>query len=299
MLDRGAGAPKPLWRPQGSPKGGNRVTAQPRAPGSHPAVTLESKREDRFERASRIAWIDLPKVAQARVLVVGAGALGNEVCKDLALSGFRRFTLVDMDRVVFSNLNRCLFFTEEDARGKELKVNAVRRGMLALVPGLEIETHADRVENVPEGTFAEHDLVLGCVDNAAARIHVNGHAYFRRRPYIDGATLGMIGKVQVVLPPTTPCIQCTMNKTHMAEVAKRYSCSGGGMTFVEAPVAAEVTTTAVVAAVQAREAVKVASGRAAAALSHLWYYDGLRGTAEVLKVEPNPGCPVHVPGAEG
>jgi molybdopterin/thiamine biosynthesis adenylyltransferase len=84
-----------------------------------------------------------------------------------------------------------------------------------------------------------------------------------------------------------------MNKTHMAEVARRYSCTGGGMTFVDAPVAAEVTTTAAVAAVQAREAVKIASGRGASALEHLWYYDGLKGIAEVLKVARNPGCPVH------
>ena len=264
-------------------------------PGAPQQVALESQSEDRFERAARIAWIDLKRVAGTRVMVVGAGALGNEVCKNLVLSGFRRFTLVDMDRVVFSNLNRCLFFTDGDARGRELKVNAVRRGMMAMVPGIEVDTHADRIENLPEGAFGDHDLIVGCVDNAAARIHLNAHAYFRRRPYIDGGTLGMLGKVQVVLPPTTPCVQCTMNKTHMAEVARRYSCTGGGMTFVDAPVAAEVTTTAAVAAVQAREAVKLASGRADSALAHMWYYDGLKGTAEVLKVSLNPGCPVHVP----
>lgn len=269
------------------------ATPSPTAGPARP-LTLESRREERFERTQRIAWIDLPKVQGARVLVVGAGALGNEVCKNLALSGFRRFTLVDMDRVVFSNLNRCLFFTEADARAKELKVNAVRRGMLALYPDIEVDTHADRIENMPEGLFEEHDLVLGCLDNAAARIHANGHAYFHGRPYIDGGTLGMVGKVQVVRPPGSACVQCGMNKTHMAEVARRYSCTGSGMTFVEAPVAAEVTTTAVIAAVQAREAVKLASGRADAAIDNLWYYDGLKGTAEVLKVARNPACPVHI-----
>ena len=273
--------------------GGGRSVAKPAARESSPLLSLESKSEDRFERSARIAWIDLPRVKAARVLVVGAGALGNEVCKNLVLSGFERFTLVDMDRVVFSNLNRCLFFTESDARAKELKVNAVRRGMLALASGLEIETHADRIENLPEGTFADHDIVVGCLDNAAARIHVNLHAYYNGRPYIDGGTLGMTGKVQVVRPPSTPCVQCTMNKTHMAEVARRYSCTGTGMTFVDAPMPAEVTTTAAVAAVQAREAVKIASGRGEAAVAHLWYYDGLRGTAEILKVARNPACPVH------
>ncbi|MGH2689643.1 MAG: HesA/MoeB/ThiF family protein, partial [Actinomycetota bacterium] len=213
------------------------------------------------------------------------------------LSGFRALTLVDPDRVVATNLNRCIFFTQEDAARKELKVNAVRRGVRALDPGVEVDTHADRVENLPESVFREHDLVLGCVDNVAARVHVNANAYFHGRPYIDGGTLGMVGKVQVVLPPASACLQCGMNKTHMAEVARRYSCTGVGMTFVEAAQAAEITTTSIVAAVQAREAVKVASGRSDRAVDNLWYYDGLKGTAEVLQVPRNPSCPVHT-GAE-
>lgn len=256
-----------------------------RAPGPH----------ERFERSTRIAWFDLDKVKACRVAVIGAGALGNEACKNLVLSGFRSFTLADMDRVAFSNLNRCIFFTEDDAQAKEMKVNAVRRGMMALNPAIEVDTHADRIENLPESLFEECDLVLGCVDNVGARIHANAHAYYHRKPYIDGGTLGMVGKVQVVLPPDSPCLQCGMNKTHMADVARRYSCTGAGMTFVEAPVAAEITTTSVVAAVQAREAVKIASGRAAQTVNNVWYYDGLRGTAEVLRVDRNPGCPVHTP----
>jgi len=112
--------------------------------------------------------------------------------------------------------------------------------------------------------------------------------------YVDGGTLGMVGKVQVVRPPKTPCLQCTMNKTHMAEVARRYSCTGAGMTFVEAAVPAEVTTTSIVAAVQAREALKLASGRGDQTIEHRWYYDGLKGSGEVLQVSLNPSCPLHI-----
>src|SRR6267378_505706 len=166
--------------------------------------------------------------------------------------------------------------------------------MLTLNPEVAVETHADRIENLPESTFKETDLVMGCVDNVAARLHTNAHAYYSGKPYVDGGTLGMIGKVQVVRPPKTPCLQCTMNKTHMAEVARRYSCTGAGMTFVEAAVPAEVTTTSIVAAVQAREALKLASGRADQTIEHLWYYDGLKGSGEVLQVSLNPSCPLHI-----
>jgi len=66
--------------------------------------------DDRLDRARRIGWVDLEKVASSRILVVGAGALGNEAVKDLVLFGFRRIDVLDMDTVVRSNLNRCVLF---------------------------------------------------------------------------------------------------------------------------------------------------------------------------------------------
>ena len=80
---------------------------------------------DRYDRSKRLGWFDIEKVKKAKVLVVGAGALGNETCKDLVLSGFRNITLVDMDRIVMSNLNRCIFFSEEDARKKRYKAEVM------------------------------------------------------------------------------------------------------------------------------------------------------------------------------
>ena len=77
--------------------------------------------QDRLERSKRIAWLDMDQIARTKCLVVGAGALGNEVVKDLVLSGFRHIELVDMDHVVRSNLNRCVFFREGDAEQKLMK----------------------------------------------------------------------------------------------------------------------------------------------------------------------------------
>ena len=101
--------------------------------------------EDRFDRSKRIPWFDLDLTRRAQVLVVGAGALGNEVVKDLVLAGVRRITLVDMDHVVRSNLNRCVFFTPEDARAGRPKVDAVAEGAARLDPSVEITTEAHRI----------------------------------------------------------------------------------------------------------------------------------------------------------
>ena len=252
--------------------------------------------EDRFERSKRIGWFDLGRIRKARVLVVGAGALGNEVIKDLVLSGFGDITLVDMDRVVLSNLNRCLFFSERDSRERRYKAEVVAEGAARLDPAARVHAVVGRIEEQPEELIRRHDIVLGCLDNLAARLHVNAHTYPRNIPYIDGATLGTIGKVQVVLPPDTPCLECGMNRTHMKILQMRFSCTGKDFTFFDPKLAAEITTTSVIAAVQVREALKLTCEQRRLCLRNMFYYDAPKNVSEVLEVDQNPRCPHHVPG---
>jgi molybdopterin-synthase adenylyltransferase len=249
--------------------------------------------EDRLERSRRIDWLDLEKVRSTRFLVVGAGALGNEVVKNLVLYGATDILLVDMDRVVRSNLNRCVLFREGDAANKEFKAEVVARRAMELVPSAVVRPLIGRIEDLPEADWSNFDIVLGCVDNIAARLHANGHAYHAKVPYIDGGTDGFAGRVQVVVPPDTPCLQCGLNRTHYQILKKRHSCTGAAVTFFEPKMAAEITTTAIVAAVQVREAVKLLSGQADRCLHHVLYYHGLRGSWDELELTIDPDCPLH------
>jgi len=251
--------------------------------------------DDRWERSRRIGWLDVDRVAAARVLVVGAGALGNEVVKDLVLAGVRRITLVDMDRAVRSNLSRCVFLREEDARDGEFKARAVARRAMELDPGARVEPVTTRVEELPDEAWPAHDLVMGCLDNIAARLHVNAHACYHRVPFIDGGTSGTAGKVQVVVPPSTPCLQCSANRSHYRTLDLRHSCTGSDVTFYQPRIAAEITTTAVIAAVQVREAMKLLSGRREAVLHHVLHYQGLTNRWDELELSVDPTCPNHQP----
>jgi len=250
--------------------------------------------QDLFDRSRRIAWLDLGRISETRVLMIGAGAIGNEVAKDLVLSGFRRITVVDMDHVVGSNLNRCVFFTKADAGGKALKAEVVARGMAQLADGVEAVALPMRIEEASAHIFSEHDVILGCLDNIAARVHVNSHSYAAGRIYIDGAMEGFLGKATVVRPPDGACLQCGMNRSHAKIASLRFSCTGKGVVFHEPRVAAEITTTSVVAAVMVREALKVISGRDDLLLSNTFYYDGQSRVSEEMEVPLDPACPVHV-----
>jgi molybdopterin/thiamine biosynthesis adenylyltransferase len=250
-------------------------------------ITVGYMDEDRFDRMRRIEWVDVEAIHRARCLVAGAGALGNEVVKDMVLAGFRRIDIVDMDGIVPSNLSRCLFFRSED--GCEVKkAEAVAERAKVLDPDAEIRPIVGRVQDIEDWHY---DIVLGCLDNIAARLHVNAHTYYHRVPYIDGATDGMRGKVQVVLTDG-PCLQCSMNRTHVREAERRFTCTGNGTVYAPRT-AADITTTAVIAAMEVREAMKVASGRVDLCIRNVSYYYGDSGEVETVQVQSDPDCPNH------
>ncbi len=258
-------------------------------------VVLRADRlnEDKYERTKRIPFLDIEKIQSAKVLMVGCGAIGNEVAKNLVLSGFRNISIIDMDYIVRSNLNRCLFFTDLDANKKRLKAEVIAEKIKQMDPEVNVEFYTKKIEEMPEDFIPKHKVVLGCLDNVGARLHLNAHSYYNKVAYIDAATLGLVGKVQVVIPPETSCLECGMNKTHMKIMEKRFSCTGTDITFFEQKMPAEITTTAIVSAVQVREALKVVSGHADKTIRNLFYYDGKRNVSDELEIELNPDCPHH------
>jgi molybdopterin/thiamine biosynthesis adenylyltransferase len=256
-------------------------------------LNLGESEEDRFDRSRRVKGLDLPSIQKASFLVVGAGALGNEAVKNLVLAGARHITLVDMDKVVRSNLNRCVLFREGDQAAGMLKTQAVSLRAKELDKDVEIRNFDHPIEELPEQEWNRHDIVLGCVDNVAARLHTNAHSYFHRKPYIDGGTNGFAGRVQVVLPPDTPCLQCGLNRSHFRIMDKRHSCTGSEVNFFEPKVPAEITTTAIISALQVREAVKLVSGQREHIIQNVIHYNGLRDTWHQLELSFDPECPLH------
>jgi molybdopterin/thiamine biosynthesis adenylyltransferase len=250
--------------------------------------------DDRMERSRRVGWIDLESLGRCRAMVVGAGALGNEVVKDLVLSGLGEILIVDMDRVVLSNLNRCLFFREEDARKGAFKAEALADRAGLMDPVCKVRGMVSKIQDLDLAEFLGSDIVLGCLDNIAARLHVNAHCCHLERPLVDGGTQGTSGKVQVVVPPGSPCLQCSMNRTHYRALEKRYSCTGSDTTFFEPKLAAEITTTSVIAAIQVREAIKILSGQKDKCLRHLLHYNGITNQVLELEVPLDPDCSFHV-----
>lgn len=248
--------------------------------------------EDEYSRLKLFEWFDIEKVKREKILVVGAGALGNEVCKNLVLSGYENVDIVDMDKVVKANLNRCIFFDESDAENRRYKAEVIAKKLRKLKRNAKIRYYVKRIEEMPENFIPSHNIVLGCVDSVESRLHINSNCYLFKIPYIDGATHGQIGKVHVVIPPETSCLECGMNSTHSKILQKRFSCTGRDILYFEPKIASDITTTSIISAIQVQEVLKITHGLRNY-IRNIFYYDGRRNFSSIFELPINKKCPNH------
>ena len=220
------------------------------------AVEIEDD-DDRYHRQSLISWWDQDRLARSKVLVVGAGALGNELVKNLALVGVGHIVVADMDKIENSNLARCVFFRPEDEGRMKAEVLAERASELN--PEIEIVPLVGRVASTAGlGLFADADVVLGGLDNREARLFVNQACWKTSTPWVDGAIEGLMGVVRLFDPPETACYECTMSERDHELVAARRSCTLLSRDeMLEGKVPTTATTASLVAAAEVQEAIKL------------------------------------------
>lgn len=213
--------------------------------------------DDRYHRQSLITWWDQERLSRASALVVGAGALGNELTKNLALAGVGTIVVLDMDQVENSNLSRCVLFREGDEGADKASVVAGRAAELnSEIRAIPVVADA-RLAASP-GLIAHFDVVLGGLDNREARLHVNQACWKAGTPWVDGAIEGLMGMMRVFVPPDSACYECTMNAEDHRLLAARKACSLLTRDqMLEGKVPTTATSASVIAGLQAQEAIKL------------------------------------------
>jgi len=216
--------------------------------------------DDRYASLRLIGWWDQSRLARTRIVVVGAGALGNEVLKNLALVGVGHIHIVDFDRVESSNLARAVLYRSGDA-GRP-KAESAARAVRQLNPDVEVTFQtADVTTDVGLGTVRDADVVIGCLDNREARLWLNRMCWKVTTPWIDGGIQEINGVVKVYRPPDGSCYECTMTETDYRLLNFRYSCPllrREDLQMGKVPTAP--TIAAIIGGLQAQEALKLVHG---------------------------------------
>ena len=189
-------------------------------------------------------------LAEASVLVIGAGALGSPVAMYLAGAGVGRLGIVDDDAVELSNLHRQLLHFTPDIGVPKAESAAAK--LRFLNPDVVVEPYQMRVDAANAPAVVEgQDLVVDCSDAFATRYAVNAACCAAGVLLVEAGVLGMSGLVMSIKPGRTACYRCAFPE----EPADAPRCADAG---VLGPAAG------VVGSLQALEAMKLLTGVAPA-----------------------------------
>lgn len=253
-------------------------------PGEVPQM-LNSEDRERYSR-----HLSMPEVGEAgqarllnsKVLLVGAGGLGCPAALYLAAAGVGTLGIIDDDRVDRSNLQRQVLHTQ--GRIGQLKVDSARASLLALNPGIRIETYAERLSSANvEHIFAGYDLVVDGSDNFPTRYLVNDACVKLDIPNIHGSVYRFEGQVTVFWPGygerRGPCYRCLYPEPPPPELAP--SCAEAGVLGV---------LPGVIGLLEAVEALKILLGLGNPLVGRLLCYDALPGRFDEYDLQANPLC---------
>lgn len=211
------------------------------------------------------------KLAAARVLLMGCGALGSHIAEQLVRSGVGFLRLVDRDIVEMTNLQRQVLFDEKHASTAWPKAAAAAERLAAInsevqIDARVIDVHSGNIEmlagvdgELPGGPV---DLILDGTDNVATRYLLNDVAVKHGLPWVYGACVGMEGRVMVVKSADSACLRCVFrNPPRPEELA---TCDTAGVLGSAA---------AIVASLQVVAAIKILTGNVAAQADELFSLD--------------------------
>jgi molybdopterin/thiamine biosynthesis adenylyltransferase len=258
------------------------------------SITTDDTRateEDRFHRFKLIGWWDQNRLAQSKVLVIGAGALGNEIIKNLALLGVGNLLIADLDRIENSNLSRSILYRAGD-NGKP-KAEVAARAAKEIYPDLNVHFfHGDIIYDLGLGAYHWADVVIGGLDNREARLSINRNCWKVNKPWIDGAIEQIDGVARVFIPDG-PCYECTMSKRDWDLIRHRRSCnllSRADMQGGKTPTTPTVSS--IIAGVQTQEAVKLLHGLQTIG-GRGWVFNGLSADVYQTEFQRKTDCYSH------
>lgn len=255
------------------------MTARPLPPLVEPRDDLSPAELARYARHITLGEFGLDgqrRLANARVLVIGAGGLGAPTLLYLAAAGVGTIGVIDDDVVEESNLHRQVIHGRSDLGRR--KVDSAADRVAEVNPYVTVEKHPYQLtrDNALD-LFAQYDLVLDGTDNFATRYLVADAAEIVDRPYVWGSILRFHGQASVFWASHGPTYRDLFPEPPAPGTVP--SCAEGGVLGV---------VCSSIGSVMATEAVKLITGIGDSLLGRVLVHDALAMTYQTLDLRPDP-----------
>lgn len=259
---------------------------------SEKPIHIPNLSKDRLGTFEFISWWDREKVQNAKVMVIGAGALGNEVIKNLALMGIGHIFIVDFDKIEAANLSRSVLFREADNNRSKAEIAAARAK--SINPDVHVQyLNGDVTTKLGLGIFRRMDLVIGCLDNREARLAVNRFCYWMNKPWVDGAIQELLGLVRVFVPGQGACYECTLTEQALRDLSLRYSCPLlARQNILLGKVPTTPTIASIIGAMQSQEALKLINNMPVEP-GKVTHFNGMVNEMHTTAYSPREDCESH------
>jgi len=233
-----------------------------------------SERElERYRRQMMLFGEDgQERLKKAHIFIAGAGGLGSPVSIYLAVAGIGMITIIDMDVVEETNLNRQILHYDRDIGRK--KTASAEEKLRELNPDIIINTIDVKIDaSNAKKLVGNADGIVDAMDNYPTRYHLNEVAIVKKIPFFHGGIRGFYGQATTIIPGTTPCLKCIFPKPPPRE---------------EFPVIG--ATAGIIGTIQSNEVIKYLTGTGDLLTNRLFIWDGMQSHAEEIRIERNPSC---------
>ncbi|MFD1175684.1 ThiF family adenylyltransferase [Paenibacillus puldeungensis] len=212
-------------------------------------------------------------LGKAKVLIVGAGALGTSIAESLVRAGIGHLVIADRDYIEWSNLQRQQLYTEADAKARLPKAIAARERLIGINSSVQIDAHVMDVDSEElELLISEVSLIMDATDNFDTRLIINDISQKHGIPWIYGGCVGSYGLTYTILPGVTPCLNCLLGTVPL-----------GGDTCDTVGVISPAVQ--IVTAYQTTEALKLLTGNPEALRGTLITFDVWRNEQASIRVD--------------
>lgn len=245
----------------------------------------------RYLRQQGIEGLDLDRLRGLHVTVVGAGAVGNEVVKNLVLMGVGAVDVHDFDRVEIHNLTRSVFLREADVGAT--KAQAVIARAAEVDPNVRLRAvEGDAWRTLRLADLQRRSAVICAVDNLEARMKLSQLCLLAGVDLVNAGIDSRYAAVDVFpfgADAQCACFECHLPESAYRKVVERYSCGWLRRALLaENTVATTAVTASVAGALAVQAALRAGDGREGPRRLLL---DARTGASTVVALARNAQCP--------